>query len=161
QVFVLDHMYMSLFSTCGWILRLVVVVGLLVSIHPVLALLAVLALPTVFTSTWRPGIERKVEERAASASRLAQHLFQTATTASAGKEVRFTGIGSQLVRDRRDTWQRWYRPVARARWTSALWHAAAWTVFAAGYVGAIVFVSAVRHGSTGDVLLVLAGGSRL
>ena len=23
QVFVLDHMYMSLFSTCGWILRLV------------------------------------------------------------------------------------------------------------------------------------------
>src|SRR5262249_10102717 len=125
------------------------------------ALLAVLALPTVFTSTWRPGIERKVEERAASASRLAQHLFQTATTAAAGKEVRVTGIGSQLVRDRRDTWQRWYRPVARARWTSALWHAAAWTVFAAGYVGAIVFVSAVRHGSTGDVLLVLAGGSRL
>ena len=27
QVFVLDHMYMSLFSTCGWILRLVVTVG--------------------------------------------------------------------------------------------------------------------------------------
>src|SRR5262245_27760617 len=41
QVFVLDHMYMSLFSTCGWILRLAVTVGLLVSIHPALALLAV------------------------------------------------------------------------------------------------------------------------
>ena len=27
QVFVLDHMYMSLFSTCGWILRLAVTVG--------------------------------------------------------------------------------------------------------------------------------------
>src|SRR3989449_4679298 len=33
QVFVLDHMYMSLFSTCGWILRLGVTVALLVSIH--------------------------------------------------------------------------------------------------------------------------------
>ena len=29
QVFVLDHMYMSLFSTCGWILRLGVTVALL------------------------------------------------------------------------------------------------------------------------------------
>ena len=49
QVFVLDHMYMSLFSTCGWILRLGVTVALLMSIHPALALLAVFALPTVLT----------------------------------------------------------------------------------------------------------------
>ena len=34
QVFVLDHMYMSLFSTCGWILRLGVTVVLLMSIQP-------------------------------------------------------------------------------------------------------------------------------
>src|SRR5438105_3403371 len=34
QVFVLDHMYMSLFSTCGWILRLAVTVVLLMFIHP-------------------------------------------------------------------------------------------------------------------------------
>ncbi|MEP7114579.1 MAG: ABC transporter ATP-binding protein, partial [Ilumatobacteraceae bacterium] len=69
QVFVLDHMYMSLFSTCGWILRLGIAVGLLMSIHPALAALALFALPTVFTSSWRPGIERAAEERRASASR--------------------------------------------------------------------------------------------
>src|SRR5687767_10551326 len=40
QVFVLDHMYMSLFSTCGWLLRVGVVVVLLVTIHPALILLA-------------------------------------------------------------------------------------------------------------------------
>ena len=34
QVFMLDHMYMSLFTTCGWILRLGVTIALLVSIHP-------------------------------------------------------------------------------------------------------------------------------
>ena len=55
QVFMLDHMYMSLFSTCGWILRLGVTVALLMSIHPALALLAVFAVPTVVTSTWRPA----------------------------------------------------------------------------------------------------------
>src|SRR6185436_16642464 len=47
QVFVLDHMFMSLFSTCGWILRLAITVLLLMSIHPALGLLALFALPTV------------------------------------------------------------------------------------------------------------------
>jgi ATP-binding cassette subfamily B protein len=161
QVFVLDHMYMSLFSTCGWILRLVVVIGLLMSIHPALALLAVFALPTVFTSTWRPGVERKAEERGAPASRLARHLFATATTAAPGKEVRVTRIGEALVQDRRAAWERWYGPVASARRTSAAWHALAWAVFGGAYVGAIVFVSSTLKAPAGDVLLVLAAGSRL
>jgi ATP-binding cassette, subfamily B, bacterial len=49
QVFMLDHMYMSLFTTCGWILRLGVTIALLVSIHPLLVLLMVFALPPVLT----------------------------------------------------------------------------------------------------------------
>jgi ATP-binding cassette subfamily B protein len=161
QVFVLDHMYMSLFSTCGWILRLAVTVALLMSIHPVLALLVVFALPTVFTSTWRPGVERDVQERAVPANRLAAHLFNTATTAPPGKEVRVTGIGDQLVRNRREAWERWYRPVAGARWATAAWHTLTWAIFGAGYVGAVVFVSYVLKASPGNVLLVLAAGARL
>jgi ATP-binding cassette subfamily B protein len=161
QVFVLDHMYMSLFSTCAWILRLGVAVALLVSIHPALAVLVVFALPTVLTSTWRPGVERTVEERVAASNRLSQHLFLTATSAPPGKEVRVTGIGPRLVGERRATWERWYGPVAAARWRSALWHALAWTVFGAAYVGAIVFVSSVLRAPPGDVLLVLAAGARL
>src|SRR4029453_10183949 len=39
QIFVLDHMYMSVFSTCGWILRLGVTIALLISVHPALVLL--------------------------------------------------------------------------------------------------------------------------
>ena len=161
QVFVLDHMYMSLFSTCGWILRLGVVVGLLVSIHPGLALLALFALPTVFTSVWRPGVERIAEERGAPSSRLARHLFLTATTAPPGKEVRVTRIGPRLVRERRAAWERWYGPVSAVRWGSAVWHALAWTVFGGAYVGAIVFVSWWLRAPAGDVLLVLAAGGRL
>src|ERR1700676_228253 len=55
QIFVLDHMYMSLFSTCGWILRLGITVALLMSVHPALILLALFAVPTVLSSTWRPA----------------------------------------------------------------------------------------------------------
>ncbi|GAA1602156.1 ABC transporter ATP-binding protein [Kribbella sancticallisti] len=161
QVFVLDHMYMSLFSTCGWILRLGVTIALLVSIHPLLALLVLFALPTVVTSAWRPGIERVTEERHAAYSRLAEHLFRTATTASAGKEVRVTGIGPDLVSRRRTEWEGWYRPIAAVRWGSAAWHAAAWAVFGGAYVGAVVLVAAGLDGSVGDVLLMLAAGARL
>src|SRR6266436_1909648 len=122
QVFVLDHMYMSVFSTCGWILRLGVTIALLISIHPALVLLALFALPAALTSTWRPEVERATQERGAAANRLARHLFTTATTATPGKEVRVTGIGERLVIERRKAWERWYGPVSAARLGSAAWH---------------------------------------
>jgi ATP-binding cassette subfamily B protein len=161
QVFVLDHMYMSLFTTCGWILRLGVTVALLVWIHPALAALALFALPTVATSGWRPGVERAAEERGAGANRLARHLFVTATNAPPGKEVRVAGIGRSLVARRREAWERWYGPVASARAVSSVWHTLAWAVFGAAYVGAVVFVSTGLRAGPGEVLLVLAAGSRL
>jgi ATP-binding cassette subfamily B protein len=161
QVFMLDHMYMSLFTTCAWILRLVVTVGLLVSIHPALALLLLFALPTVLTSTWRPAVERSAYERGAQANRLARHLFDVATTAPAGKEVRVTGIGDRLIKERRLAWEFGNRPISAARWRSAAWHTAAWAIFGAGYVGAIVFVAFGLGSPAGDVLLALAAGSRL
>ena len=81
QIFVLDHMYMSVFSTAGWILRLGITVALLVAISPVLILMVLFALPTVLTSSWRPGVERAAREQGAPHERLARHLFATATTA--------------------------------------------------------------------------------
>jgi ATP-binding cassette, subfamily B, bacterial len=161
QVYVLDHMYMSLFSTCGWILRLGVTVALLASIHPALVLLAVFALPTVLTSAWRPAVERVAQERGAQSNRLARHLFTLATTAPPGKEVRVTGIAERLITDRRDAWERWYGPVSATRWGSAVWHTLAWAVFGCAYVGAVVFVASGPAASAGSVLLVLAAGSRL
>jgi len=116
QVFVLDHMYMSVFSICGWILRLGVTIVLLAAVHPLLVLLPVFALPTVLTSAWRPAVERLAYERGAQANRLARHLFTLATTAAPAKEVRVTGIGERLIANRREAWERWYGPVSAARW---------------------------------------------
>jgi ATP-binding cassette subfamily B protein len=115
----------------------------------------------VLTSTWRPGVERAVEEQGASANRLARHLFDLATTAPPGKEVRVTRLGPRLVAQRRAVWERWYGPVARARWRSAVWHAVAWATFGAAYVGAVVFVASLPAVTPGAVLLVLAAGARL
>jgi ATP-binding cassette, subfamily B, bacterial len=160
QVFVLDHMYMSLFTTCGWILRLIVTVGLLVSVHPLLALLLLGALPTVLTSGWRPGVERAANERGAQHKRLGRHLFVLATSAPPGKEVRVTGIGERLLERAQAANDRWYGPVAAARTASAWLHAGAWLLFGLAYVGAVTWVA--RSGSEpGAVLLVLAAGARL
>src|SRR5438094_268362 len=109
-----------------------------------LALLA--ALPDALLALWlmllgegllngRPDLDRAAQERGAPFSRLARHLFTTATTAPPGKEVRVTGIGPRLVAERRQAWERWYGPVAKARWGSAVWHTLAWALFGAAYVG--------------------------
>jgi ATP-binding cassette, subfamily B, bacterial len=161
QVFVLDHMFMSLFSTAGWILRLAVTLALLVSIHPALVVLGVFALPTVWAASWRPGVERSVEESGAQHKRQGRHLFETATAAPQGKEVRVAQLGSVLVRRRDEAFDRWYEPVRATRWVSACWYTLAWAVFGGAYVGAIVFVASGIDGSPGQVLLVLAAGSRL
>ena len=161
QVFVLDHMYMSVFSTTGWILRLAVTVALLASVHPALMVLAVFALPIVATSTWRPAVERAAHERAAQANRLARHLFTVTTTAAPGKEVRVAGIGDRLAAYRREAWEFGYRRISTARWRSAGWHALAWTLFGLAFVAAVVFVSLFLRAPAGDLLLVLAAGSRL
>jgi ATP-binding cassette subfamily B protein len=161
QVFALDHMFMSLFSTVGWMFRLLVTALLLASIHPALVLLLLFAIPAFWVSTWRPDVERKVEERVISNTRLARHLFTLGTTAAPAKEVRVTGTGDWLVTEAGAAWQRWWSPVARVRWVTAFWHALAWAVFGAAYVGAVVFVASGLDRDVGDVVLVLAAGTRL
>src|SRR3954452_14013806 len=69
QVFALDHLFLSLFSTLGWLVRLALVVALLASIHPALILLMLFAIPTVYTATNRPAVERAVEESLAPRKR--------------------------------------------------------------------------------------------
>jgi len=161
QVFVLDHMYMSVFTTLGWLLRLAITLALLASIHPALLLLGVFAIPTVWASSWRPDVERRAQERASPHGRFARHLFTSATTPGSAKEVRLMGIGPRLRAGRRQEWSRWYAPIAAARTASAAWYTLAWAVFGLSYVAAVMFVTSVLHASAGAVLLVLAAGARL
>lgn len=161
QVFALDHLFMSLFATLGWMFRVLVTVALLASIHPALIVLAVMALPTVYTSTWRPGVERKVQESVIANNRLARHLFMLGTTAPPGKEVRVTGIGPALIADRRAAWERWYQPVRATRRATALWHSLAWAIFGLSYIGAVAFIAAGLHRGVGAIVLVVAAGARV
>ncbi len=161
QVFALDHLFMSLFSMGGWIVRLGITLILLASIHPALLLLGLFGLPMIVTAAWRPGVERKVEEEVAVHNRLARHLFLVGTTAAPGKEVRLQRLGPTLVDRRADVWKQWYGPTSRAQYVTALWGAGAWALFGLAYVAAIVFVATGDSVGAGSVVLVLAAGVRL
>ncbi len=161
HVFALDHLFMSLFSLIGWIIRFAVTLALLASIHPSLLLLGLFGLPMVATAAWRPGVERRVEEEVAVHNRLARHLFMVGTTAAPGKEVRLQRLGPSLVDRRAEAWRRWYGPVARTQAVSAAWSFAAWALFGLAYVAAIVFVASRPDAGAAGVVLVLAAGGRL
>jgi ATP-binding cassette subfamily B protein len=167
QVFALDHLFMSLFSMVGWLIRLGVTLALLAVVHPLLLLLGLFGLPMLATATWRPAVERRVEEEVASHNRLARHLFLLGTTAAPGKEIRLQRLGSSLAARRSEVWSRWYRPTAATQYATAAWGAGAWALFGLAYVAAIVFVATGRAGAdtpaaaAGGVALVLAAGIRL
>ena len=112
ETYTLDHMYMSVFSTAGWLVRLGITLALLGSVNPVLLTLVLFAIPTVAATSWRPVVERTAQERGAQSTRLATHLYALSTTAPPGKELRVLGIGEALAGRHRAAWERWYGPVA-------------------------------------------------
>jgi ATP-binding cassette subfamily B protein len=161
QVFLLNHLYPSLMSTIGSVGRLVIAVGLLVSVHPALVVLLAFAAPTAVASAKRAAVERQAEEALAHHRRLARHLFGLATEAGPAKELRVGDLGDRVRDLRTEAWSSWYGEIARVRRASAAWYAATWTLFGLAYVGAVVFVAAGLDASPGDVVVVLAAGAGL
>ncbi len=124
QVFVLDHMYMSLFTTCGWILSS--------GRHPRVA----------HVGESRAGVPGRVcvahgadvilasecgardgGTRPTQPSVPARHLFDLATTAPPGKEVRVTGIGDTTAHRAPHGVGTMVRTGHRGAVDSAIWHA--------------------------------------
>ena len=162
NTFGLDHLFNSIFSTLGWLIRLAVVEILLITqVAPVTGLLLLFAIPTVVTATWRPGVERAVRESVAQHERRARHLFVLGTTPSPGKEVRVTGNGAELAAMRRAERAASYGPMSRVTLQTAMWGCLSWGIFGLGYVGAVVYASSIAKVSAGAVVLVLVVGSQL
>ncbi|MEQ7007741.1 ABC transporter ATP-binding protein [Actinopolymorpha sp. B17G11] len=157
----LSGLYQSLFSTVGAFVRLLLTLGLLMSVDPVLGLLGLCAVPIVLATNWRGGVEKSVEEAGAQHDRLARHLFLLGTTPEPAKEVRIAGVRRRLRDDRRAAWLRRYRPLARTRWASAAWQAGAVAVFGLAFVAAVWWAASDGGSSVGPTLVVLVAGSRL
>ena len=133
------------------------------SIHPALVLLARLRAADgadVDVAARRSSARRRSAARSPTGWRAT--CSRSATTAPPGKEVRVTGIGERLVAERRAAWERWYGPVAAARWGSArLAHAGVGDLRRARTSARSCSCRRASARRPGNVLLVLAAGSRL
>ncbi|WP_017573176.1 ABC transporter ATP-binding protein [Nocardiopsis halotolerans] len=156
----LSEVYQYLFQAVGAVLRLVLTIALLMTVHPLLGLLGLFAVPTAVVSHWRGGVEHALEERVGHHERLARHFFLLGTKASPGRELRVALARERVRRGRHQAWAARHRVMSRARWATAAWHASALTVFGCAFVGSVAGV-ALNGGSAAEVVLLLTTGGRL
>ncbi len=160
QVFTLDHIFLSLFGSLGILIRLVVVMAVLASVHPAMVLLGLAALPPVIVASTVGRSVSAVWEGEAANRRLARHLFILHTEAASAKELRVAGAIDAVAAAREKAYDDFQRPVQRARLRSGFAQTLAWSVFAGAFVVAVVL--AVRGATEASgALVVVAAGARL
>lgn len=150
--------------TAASIVQGISMIGLLASVHPALALLLVLGVPTAWASgAGQQRLVRLVDEQSEQ-SRTLRHYYELTTKAETAKEVRVFGLAEELLRRRRLLFEDLEGQRRQLAVRQVLTSTAAWLLFAAGYVGAIAWTAAaIRRGdaTVGDVVLVLAIGSQI
>jgi ATP-binding cassette subfamily B protein len=148
-------------ATAG-IVRVAVGLGaslvLLVRLDPLLLLLPLLGLISFWTGRRAQVLWNEATEATAEPERQRQHLFDLATTAAAGKEVRVFDLVAGLIRRHHAVAESVIQVRDRATWQKAGLEAAGTIGFGLGYVGAValVLLRAVRGELTpGDVVMTI------
>jgi ATP-binding cassette subfamily B protein len=161
HVFLLNHLFGTLANFVGLVMVLAVTVVLLMTIHPLLVLLALFAIPAAAAGSLRAGAERRAEDKASPHFRLARHLYEISTDAGSAKDLRVSRNGEVVIARHRQAWDALARTLAAAWWRSGAVYMTAWAVFGLAYVVAILVVTSRLHGSPGNVVLMLAAGGSL
>jgi ATP-binding cassette subfamily B protein len=138
------------------LIRTVGIVVILALIYPPLGLLPLVAVAPLVGERASVAIRQRAEERLADRRRLADELFELATSSASAKELRVFGATAPL-RTRHDALAAELTgELARVTWRGTLYGIAGWLVFAAGFLGAIAaVVIRASHGeaSIGQVVL--------
>ena len=139
------------------LVRTVGIVVILAVIYPPLALLPLSAVFPVAGERLSVWLRQRSDERLAPDRRLANQLFELATSAGPAKELRVFGVTGPL-RDRHTALaRRVFSGTARAAVAGGLLGAAGWLVFAGGFVAGIaVVVVRAAHGAASVGAVVLA-----
>ncbi|MBW3639327.1 MAG: ABC transporter ATP-binding protein/permease [Actinobacteria bacterium] len=156
------------FNPISWTVASIVqgisIIALLAGVHPALAFLLLLGVPTARAAG--TGQQRLVAlvDGQSEANRLLRHFYDLTTKPESAKEVRVFGVADELLRRRRQLYDRLERERQGLAVRQVLSSTGAWLLFAAGYVAAIVWTAAAaRRGdaTVGDVVLVLSLGSQV
>ncbi|HEY0000161.1 MAG TPA: ABC transporter ATP-binding protein [Actinoplanes sp.] len=139
-------------------IKLVLMLALLGAVSPWLLLLLVFAsVPLWFDRLGQRGVSQ-AETDTAEEFRLQRHLFNLATEAAGGKEIRVAGAGDELARRQAQAWDAAVQGRIKSRLRAAAWKMAGWAVFTAGFTGGlamVVYRVAHGQGSVGDIVLAI------
>ena len=139
-------------------------VGLLGTVHPVLLLLPAFGVPSLLLEGKAERIRRKVWEETTERQRTSSHLFQLATTAAPGKELRIFGVGDELRRRHRTVRLSFASEVNHVGRLTTAMSSVGWLIFAGGYIAALAFVASrvlAGRATPGDVMLVISLGTQV
>ncbi|HEX7168779.1 MAG TPA: ABC transporter ATP-binding protein [Acidimicrobiales bacterium] len=139
-------------------------IALLARAHPALSLLPLFAVPALVGAQRMAWRAQKLQEDLAERGRTRVHLFKTALSPAAGKELRVFGLRDTFVRKYDELWWSIERDTVRVMSRYHARNALGWLFFALGYIGAIVLVTrdAVEGRATpGDVVMAIMLASQV
>ena len=153
-------------STAGMVrvvVQLVATVALFSQLHWALLLLPLFGFGSFWAGRKAQAIHHATAEALAEDERRRRHLFETCTSAAAGKEIRVFALQRELLERHHQAAMAVLRRRDAAAWQAAALNGLGSLLFAVGYLGAIALVvwQAVNgQASPGDVVLTvgLAGG---
>ena len=143
----------------GLLVRGVATIGLLVAIHPALALLPAFGIPALVLGGLTERRRQRVQEEVAERNRAAHWMYATATERELGKELRVFGARRAILRRHDELSAAVTGELTTNENRTSILTAVGWLIFAGGFVGAIALVAnEVRQGraTTGDLVLTLS-----
>lgn len=136
--------------------QVIVTAAVLAGAHPALLALPLFGVPALLAGRRAAVKQQQLQEDLAEEARVRTHLFTTALSNQAGKELRVFGLGPTLLRRRDELWRRMERRTVRVNLRATVMIVAGWAVFAVGYIAAVALVArdAARGEATaGDVVI--------
>ena len=143
---------------------IVVMIVVLITVHPLLALLPIAAIPTLLLNG---PAQRRIDNAVAAVSedsRRALHLYDLATTSGPAKEIRVFGVSDWMRQRYRAEWKRADATILRADARATAIRAIGALVALAGYAGALAFLlHLIDQGdiTAGDAFVGLMGATRV
>ncbi len=139
------------------LVRTVGIVIILTVIYPPLAVLPLAAVAPITGERLSVSLRQRSDERLAPDRRLANELFELATSAGSAKELRVFGAAGTLRERHRALARKISAGTTRAAVLGGVFGAAGWLVFAAAFVAGIAAVVVrAAHGAAGVGEVVLA-----
>ncbi len=143
----------------GFVVQAVTLLGLLASIHPALLALPLFGVPSVLLATRAEAAVQRGHEETVEGWRLRGELFNLATQAAPGKEVRLFALGRELLRRHGEGCRAINERMVRMELRAGLLSLAGAAVFSAGFAAAMAFVAWLAieaRASIGEVVLAVA-----